>query len=158
MLLLAVASLGWAQLPYQAGAGQPQQQQQLQQITLQQLLASNGLANKQGITLFLIAPQKMIRTTALGNSAAYGSAATAAATGRTLGGAGDAYGASNNYETVQSVQEVNYNAPATPVRVNYQSQSAPLDVQHTHIPAPKPELKQTRSEEEPHVLIHEIIR
>lgn len=143
---MIVASMGWAQVPYQAVGGQQQQ------ITLQQLLASNGLANKQGVTLFLIAPQKMIRTTALGNSAAYSSAATAA------GGGGQSYGASDNYETLQSAQEVNYNAPATPVRVNYQSRSAPLDVQHTHIPAPKPELKQTRSEEEPHVLIHEIIR
>lgn len=49
-------------------------------------------------------------------------------------------------------------SPAQPVNVHYRSQSAPLNVQHTHIPAPKPELQLSRSEEEPHRLIHEIIR
>ncbi|KPM06931.1 DFP2-like protein 25 [Sarcoptes scabiei] len=49
-------------------------------------------------------------------------------------------------------------SPAQAVNVHYKSQSAPLNVQHTHIPAPKPELQLSRSEEEPHRLVHEIIR
>lgn len=48
--------------------------------------------------------------------------------------------------------------PAQAVDVHYKSQSAPLNIQHTHIPAPKPELQLSRSEEEPHRLVHEIIR
>ncbi|XP_046912424.1 uncharacterized protein LOC124493390 [Dermatophagoides farinae] len=49
-------------------------------------------------------------------------------------------------------------SPAQEVNVHYRSQSAPLNVQHTHIPAPKPELQLSRSEEEPHKLVHEIVR
>lgn len=50
------------------------------------------------------------------------------------------------------------NAPVQPVNVHYKSQSAPLNVQHTHIPAPAPETKLSRSEEEPHKIIHEVVR
>ena len=49
-------------------------------------------------------------------------------------------------------------APVQPVQVHYKSQSIPLNVQHTHIPAPTPETKLSRSEEEPHKIIHEVIR
>lgn len=49
-------------------------------------------------------------------------------------------------------------APVQPVHVHYKSQSIPLNVQHTHIPAPKPETKLSRSEEEPHRIVHEVIR
>lgn len=114
-------------------------QSQLTTTTLQQLLQSQGLSgNKDQVLVLLVQPQQLLQSqtrTALPtqNIQSINSAAATAS--------GD-----------NSVTRV------TPLNINYQSQSVPLNVVHTHTHAPKPETQLARSEEEPHVLIHEIIR
>lgn len=109
------------------------------QVTLQQLLAQYGLKNDQ-VALIMIAPRNAVSTQQGLLQYIQGS----------LGVSGASAFGSNGPVTVTS--------PAQPIDVHYKSQSAPLNVQHTHIPAPKPELKLSRSEEEPHTVVHEIIR
>lgn len=105
-------------------------QQDPHSITLHQLLASHGIQDGQ-MALVMVAPLNAEQALQA------------------------------NYGTLQQ-QLVNrpllVQSPSQEVNVHYRSQSAPLNVQHTHIPAPKPELQLSRSEEEPHRLVHEIVR
>jgi len=101
------------------------------QITLQELLASQGLNNGQAVIL-VIAPQNLVNS-----QRQYGGKAV---------------------QQLPTSSQYLVEAPAQPVQVHYKSQSIPLNVQHTHIPAPKPETKLSKSEEEPHVIVHEVIR
>ena len=70
-----------------------------------------------------------------------------------FGGQQQAFGRGYGQQTASSNQLL-VEAPAQPVSVHYKSQSIPLNVQHTHIPAPTPEVKLSTSQEEPHKIIH----
>lgn len=109
-------------------------------MTIQELLASQGFGSGQQVAILVIAPQNLASVQGL------------------LGGQqqqqffGRGYGQQQTLASNQ--QQLLVEAPAQPVSVHYKSQSIPLNVQHTHIPAPTPEVKLSTSQEEPHKIIH----
>ncbi len=108
------------------------------QMTIQELLASQGFGSGQQVAILVIAPQNLASVQGL-----FGGQQQQQVFGR---GYGQQQTASSNQLLVE--------APAQPVSVHYKSQSIPLNVQHTHIPAPTPEVKLSTSQEEPHKIIH----
>jgi hypothetical protein len=65
---------------------------------------------------------------------------------------------------VQTVQEpvppqiIEVGPNALPVVVHFQSQSSPVQVEQSHIPGAPGEVQVTRSEDEPHRVVHEVVR
>ena len=110
------------------------------QMTIQELLASQGFGSGQQVAILVIAPQNLASVQGL-----FGGQQQQQFFGR-------GYGQQQTLASNQ--QQLLVEAPAQPVSVHYKSQSIPLNVQHTHIPAPTPEVKLSTSQEEPHKIIH----
>lgn len=107
-------------------------------MTIQELLASQGFGSGQQVAILVIAPQNLASVQGL------------------IGGQQQqqVFGRGYSQQQTASSNQLLVEAPAQPVSVHYKSQSIPLNVQHTHIPAPTPEVKLSTSQEEPHKIIH----
>lgn len=58
----------------------------------------------------------------------------------------------------QKGKEISVTPDHKPITLHYRTHSQPIMVHQTRIPGPKPEVKYTKSHEDPHRVVHEVIR